>query len=237
MRALLMQQQASHAQQQQAQEQQEQPWAMPGLDSQGWGQTRQRRMGFDPLAELLHPTISRNPHLAAAVGARSSGAGYIGGTNHNPTTALVQLISDVVHQAVHNSLGNAHPAAAAAATAAAGAAAGAAGPPVPPGGGAPGPDDGGGNAAAPVPPAVREVPKLGSWQSLPQLIKWYTEVGWKCSAVSYVQTVYDCGVMTPSSVLCGCAQLKWVGPTGTSREPVSKRSLTPGTKKRLTPFS
>jgi hypothetical protein len=28
-----------------------------------------------------------------------------------------------------------------------------------------------------VPPAVREVPKLSSWQSLPQMINWYMQVG------------------------------------------------------------
>jgi hypothetical protein len=139
-------------------------------------------MGFDPLAELLHPTISRNPHLAAAVGARVVGTGCAG-TGHNPAAAWVQLITDTVHQAIHSSMGSTAPSAAAGAGAAAAAGGGRS---VPSGAGAPRSANGGaGNdsqAAAPEPPEVREVAKLSSWHSLPQMITWYMEVGCKCSA-------------------------------------------------------
>lgn len=165
----LMEQQQQ--QQQQYQQQQQQQWGVP-LQHEGiWGDAGQQRMGPDPLADLIQPTINSNPHLAAAVGARGLAGGAAGRGSHNPAAALVELISDRVDQAVreafanHGCSGAAHggPVEAGAATSA-----------------QPGPERVGGQAAvvtaASAPPKVREVSKLSSWQSLPQMIIWFMEV-------------------------------------------------------------
>lgn len=124
------------------------------------------------------PFISSNPSYAAAVGAR--GVYGASSSSHNPIAALVQLVGDVVEQRVAEALKSHGTSAAAGVTAGARAAATSSAHRADAGQGvadAAGHGIGTAQEVAGNPPKVRGVPKLGSWQSLLQMVQWYMEVG------------------------------------------------------------